>query len=280
MAGLLSCQPTVTVFLETVPKDITGTGLKNIINQSGLDILDHRLRLRNRERYNQAYIYLASLRDAKLLVKSLERAAINNLSPRILTEDCDQLNKTEESAEVFVMNQPFVPRNKIGESKSKDSKPTSSISLTPSPVQSQSSGSEESQLSQQSLVMEEINLHQPVDDETFRARFEERMKQKKKDQERSNELAVTKKVDKAEALNVSTSSEDSEPPFYRDDDDGWNRAEDSLTSHRCVKKNESWAQRTEPRSQKNENDSHVQKNQSRVENTRSRSQKNESRAKE
>ena len=243
LAGLLSSQPTVTVFLETVAKDVSEDGLRNMIYNSGIDILHHRLRLRKREHFNQADIYLASIRDAKLMVQFLEeKTPIKNLSPKILIEEeeREKLNKLElreavsealkdkEPDEVFVMNRPHASKRKIEETTSEGPGKIPITSFSGS-VKSLSRRSEVSQASQQEPAREEVHLNQPsqVDDDTFRANFEKRMKQKK-DREESNE-----KVDQAaaEGLNVSASSEDSVPPFYREDDEGWRRAEDSLTSN-------------------------------------------------
>ena len=218
----------MTVLLKTVGKDITEEGLRNVITYTGCEdkILNLRYIQRKRENFNQAQLIMASMKDARDLLDSLERCHFSSLSPMIEgSEESDTESPAMKNPpeELFTLNQPFQFKNQLKDNSSspspsvqrlkstipsvlamKESKESdkpaalsqpravmaeSKESALPRTSEEDSKVSAKPSLSQPRTVLEDLNQPSQIDDETFRARFIARMTQKNKQNENLLELA-------------------------------------------------------------------------------------------
>ena len=217
----------MTVLLKTVGKDITEEGLRNVITYTGCEdkILNLRYIQRKRENFNQAQLIMASMKDARDLLDSLERSHFSSLSPMIEgSEESDTESPAMKNPpeEVFTLNQPFQFKNQLKDSSSspstsvqrlkstipsvlamKESKESGKPALSqPRAVMAEYKESAQPRtsvkdskvsampsISQPRAVLEELNQPSQIDDETFRARFIARMTQKNKQNENFLELS-------------------------------------------------------------------------------------------
>ena len=229
--------------MRTISKDISEVGLQNLIKTAyDGNLLNIKFLPRKRENFNRAEITVGTMKEARLLVDSLERNQNFQLSPQIEEEsdssvsskasplpqsetkpktagpplvDPGQKQQLPEPEEVFTFNKPFLAaRASLTRGQGVEQSSTAIPGIKRPEVDSTDRGEDQRK-------EEIINRPAVLDDENFRLSFMAKEEQKKSLAEtiKVSEVAAcrSEEVPSDEVRVADLSSEDSEPPFYKND---------------------------------------------------------------